>query len=222
MHFQYKNMITRQYIKDTIHGDEENDFRNYTLVDGKKVPNHGHWEYLNENGDVVAKGTFIDGYHEGAWQMFHDNGQLFSRCFYVKGERFPMVIDPEFPELGPLPKIEFFEKKYNHIDEIDDKELKRTTENYVCVKGLKIAMDKILDDFPDLIKPFFFNQLYDFAIRASKSMKPETRTHFTYEGMVYISDQVAENTVRWIEILTGDIEDEEFKNLSQIKYQVAE
>jgi len=90
------------------------------------------------------------------------------------------------------------------------------------VKGLKIAMDKILDDFPDLIKPFFFNQLYDFAIRASKSMKPETRTHFTYEGMVYISDQVAEYTVRWIEILTGDIEDEEFKNLSQIKYQVAE
>tara|TARA_Y100000768_G_scaffold236360_1_gene178756 strand:+ start:149 stop:421 length:273 start_codon:yes stop_codon:yes gene_type:complete len=90
------------------------------------------------------------------------------------------------------------------------------------VKGLKIAMDKILDDFPNLIKPFFFYKLYDFAIRASKSMKPEIRTHFTYEGMVYISDQVAENTVRWIEILTRDIEDEDFKNLSQIKYQVAE
>ena len=26
MHFQCKNMITRQYIKDTIHGDDENDF----------------------------------------------------------------------------------------------------------------------------------------------------------------------------------------------------
>ena len=39
--------------------------------------------------------------------------------------------------------------------------------------------------------------------------------------MVYISDQVAENTVRWIEILTGDIEDEEFKIYLR-SYQVAE
>ena len=89
-----------------VKGDDENDHRNYTLVDGKKVPNHGHWEYLNEDGNVVSKGTFIDGYHEGAWQIFHDNGQLFNRGY----------IDPEFPDLRPLSNLEFFEKQYNHID----------------------------------------------------------------------------------------------------------
>ena len=98
-----------------------------TLVDGKKVPNHGHWEYLNENGDVVSKGTFIDVITKVHGKCFMILS-AFCRCFYVKGERFPKVIDPEFPELGPLPKIEFL-KKYNHIDEIDDKELKRTKGN---------------------------------------------------------------------------------------------
>ena len=204
-------MITKQYINDMVKGDDENDHRNYTLVYGKKVPNHGHWEYLNEDGNVVSKGTFIDGYHEGAWQIFHDNGQLFNRGYFVKGERFPKVIDPEFPELGPLSKLEFFEKQYNHIDEIDDEELEETVKDYLAVKSLKIAMDKILDDFPGLVKPFFFFELYAFAIRASKPIEPKIRTHFTYEGMDYISDQLAEYAVRWIEILTGDLEDEYFK-----------
>ena len=194
-----------------VKGDNENDHRNYTLVDGKKVPNHGHWEYLDEDGSIMSKGTFIDGYHEGVWQIFHHNGQIAGRGYYVKGERFPMVIDPEFPELGPSPKVEFYDIKYNHIDEIEDEELEETVKDYLAVKSLNIAMDKILDDFPDLVKPFFFFELYAFAIRASKPIKPKIRAHFTYEGMDYISDQLAEYAVRWIEILTGDLEDEYFK-----------
>ena len=112
-------MINRQYLKDITINEDENDYRAYTLVDGKNVLNHGHWEYLYDDGNVHSKGTFIDGYQEGAWQVSYPNGSPLRRNFFLRGDFFP-----EVPLMGDetimVPKMEYYDIEYNSFNEIED------------------------------------------------------------------------------------------------------
>lgn len=84
-----KPKITREYEKDRHRNNEdETDFREFIFVDGEKVYKHGHWEHLYDDGTVQSKGTFINGLAEGFWQIFHPNGQLNQRGFYIGSERY--------------------------------------------------------------------------------------------------------------------------------------
>ena len=148
-------MITRQYIKDVPENEDENDNRIYTLVDGKKLPNHGHWEYLDDDGTVASKGTFIDGYQEGAWQVFHPNGSPCIRNFFLRGDFFP-----EVPLMGDetitVPKMEYYDIEYNCFNEIEDEDLIKEVQGYINFSGLRLALDTAIKKPDEYIKPFCF------------------------------------------------------------------
>ena len=205
-------MIIRQYLKDIpINEDEDdNDCRVYTLVDGKKVPNHGHWEYLDDDGTVASKGTFIDGYQEGAWQVFHPNGSPCIRNFFLRGDFFP-----EVPLMGDetimVPKMEYYAIEYNNIDEIEDEGLKARAESFITMESLKIAMEKIMKLPTDTVKPFFFYELYAFVTREAKRDELYIWTHFNDKGKSFLKEEVEKTIDLWFDFYTGELEDEYFK-----------
>ena len=203
-------MITRQYLKDTLENEDENDHRNYTLVDGKKVPNHGHWEYLDDDGTVASKGTFIDGYHEGAWQVFHPNGSPCRRNFFLRGDVFPPL---PLMDDGTLmvSKMEYYDIEYNNIDEIEDGELKTRAESFITMESLKIAMEKIMKLPTDTVKPFFFYELYAFVTREAKRDELYIWTDFNDKGKSFLKEEVEKTIDLWFDFYTGELEDEYFK-----------
>tara|TARA_B100000029_G_C17394015_1_gene894486 strand:+ start:576 stop:941 length:366 start_codon:yes stop_codon:yes gene_type:complete len=91
-----KEQITKIYIKeiDYIWNNQETlgikwyDFKEYYYKDGKLEPRNGQFELYYDSGNLLAKGCYQDGYQIGAWQFFHENGQLWQRGFYIAfGER---------------------------------------------------------------------------------------------------------------------------------------
>tara|TARA_B110000438_G_scaffold287680_1_gene320262 strand:- start:92 stop:736 length:645 start_codon:yes stop_codon:yes gene_type:complete len=178
-------MITRQYLKDISKNDDENDDRNYTLVEGKKVPNHGHWEYLDDNGHIGSKGTFMDGYHEGVWQTFHSNGSIAARIFYHKGRFFF--------------EAQFYDPEYNNIDEIEDEELKRDVQNYIHFSSLRLALDVAIKKPDEYIKPFCFYEIYNLVLRKEKSDDYCVRHHFNKGGNKILAELIKEEAKFWHE-----------------------
>ena len=65
-------------------GDPE---RAHCKKDGKLL--NGHYEYYYDNGVLRAKGTWINGMKEGAWQTFYKNGTISGRGFFHNDRRFP-------------------------------------------------------------------------------------------------------------------------------------
>ena len=94
--FQVK-MINELYRKDGITWKLENGIeRAYSNKDGKIM--NGHYRHYYDDGTINSIGTWINGLKEGAWQTFYQNGQLFSRGFYINDKRFPSERAWEFYE----------------------------------------------------------------------------------------------------------------------------
>ena len=70
--------------------------RAYSNKDGRIM--HGHYRHYHNGGTINQIGTWINGLKEGAWQTFYQNGQLFSRGFYINDKRFPSERAWEFYE----------------------------------------------------------------------------------------------------------------------------
>jgi len=82
--------------------------RAYSKKD-KKVMN-GHYKNFHEDGSLNAIGTWINGFKEGAWQYFYENGLLFSRGFYKNDQKFPNEKSWEyFKESGERYSIRVFD-----------------------------------------------------------------------------------------------------------------
>ena len=203
-------MITRQYLKDILEHEDENDYRAYTLVDGKNVLNHGHWEYLYDDGNVHSKGTFIDGYQEGAWQVSYPNGSPLRRNFFLRGDVFPQL--PLMSD-GTLmvSKMKYYDIEYNNIDEIEDEELKTKALNFITTESLKIAMEKIVKLPTDTVKPFFFYELYAFVTREAKRSETYIWTYFNDKGKSFLKEEVEKSIDLWFDFFTGGLEDEYYK-----------
>lgn len=91
-----KERITKIYKKETDYiwenkeelGIKWYDFKDYYYNDGRLTPRDGQFELYYDSGSLLAKGYYEDGYRLGAWQYFHENGQLWQRGFYKgSGER---------------------------------------------------------------------------------------------------------------------------------------
>ena len=62
----------------------EEDCRHYHVVEGKRVPLHGHVRVIHENGVTQGEGTYLNGYKEGIWRFFNRNGILVGTGSYNK------------------------------------------------------------------------------------------------------------------------------------------
>ena len=81
-HIFQVQMINELYRKDGITWKLENGIeRAYSNKDGKIM--NGHYRHYHDDGTINQIGTWINGLKEGAWQTFYQNGQLFSRGFYI-------------------------------------------------------------------------------------------------------------------------------------------
>ena len=64
--------------------EEIQDFRRYELIDGKKAYLHCNLRMVYENGVTQAEGTYLNGYREGIWRYFNENGVLVNTGSYNK------------------------------------------------------------------------------------------------------------------------------------------
>jgi antitoxin component YwqK of YwqJK toxin-antitoxin module len=47
----------------------------------------GYWEIYHSNGELGAKGRYVNGRRYGFWEIYHSNGELRFKGNYVDGER---------------------------------------------------------------------------------------------------------------------------------------
>ncbi len=84
----YKKEIDYIWENQEALGIKWYDFKDYYYKDGKPEPRDGQFELYYDSGNLLAKGYYEDGYRLGAWQFFHENGQLWQRGFFKAfGER---------------------------------------------------------------------------------------------------------------------------------------
>ena len=69
---------------DELLEEEIEDYRYYEVIEGIKVALHHHVKILYENGVIQCEGTYLDGYKEGIWRFFNENGVLSSVGSYNK------------------------------------------------------------------------------------------------------------------------------------------
>ena len=60
------------------------DHRFTEIIDGVEVPLNHHVRVIYENGITQCEGTYLDGYKEGIWRFFNENGVLSSVGSYNK------------------------------------------------------------------------------------------------------------------------------------------
>jgi len=52
----------------------------------EKGQKHGYWESYYKNGQLLSKGSFLNGKRHGDWEYYWDNGQLDYKKTYDNGK----------------------------------------------------------------------------------------------------------------------------------------
>jgi len=63
---------------------EDKESKGYYNADNKRM---GLWEFYNDNGELYAKGEFINGERTGPWEIYYYNGKLSLKGEYINNRR---------------------------------------------------------------------------------------------------------------------------------------
>ena len=66
----------------------------------EKGEKHGYWEIYYDNGKLYSKGNYVNGKEHGYWEVYWYNGELYYKGYYDMGKL--VSYNPDEPKIVEL------------------------------------------------------------------------------------------------------------------------